>query len=185
MTAPDIEKTGSPASELSPKFPLMGLLYFEPLHGYELHRRLESSLGEVWRIRQSQAYSSLKRMENEGLVTSTRLAQEKRPDRACFSLTPAGKGAFETWLNTPTPGTARAMRVEFVARLFFASQLGTEACTRMLADQARATGQDLERLQRRLSGLPAEQVFNRLGLELRVRQLATTLEWLESCKQNP
>jgi hypothetical protein len=32
-----------------------------------------------------------------------------------------------------------------------------------------------------LGDLPAEQTFNRLGLQLRIRQLKSVIEWLREC----
>jgi hypothetical protein len=76
----------------------------------------------------------------------------------------------------------RAIRVEFLSRLYFASQIDENACSRLLQDQVATTHRSLSRLQERLDLLPPGQTFNRLGLELRIRQLITTLEWLETCE---
>lgn len=172
------------SSDLSPRFVLLGFLYFQPMHGYDLHRQLQAHLHEVWHIRQSQVYATLKRLEHEGWVTAVAEAQDGRPDRLVLHLTAAGRSHFETWLHTPTPGSARAIRVEFITRLFFACQLSTDLCSRLLQDQAESMRQDAARLQKRLDETPAAETFNRLGLELRVRQFITILEWLESCELN-
>jgi DNA-binding PadR family transcriptional regulator len=172
------------ASELSPQYALLGFLYFQPRHGYDLHKLLVTNLRELWRISQSQAYTILKRLEREGWISSRPQLQEKRPDRALLSLTELGKNSFEIWLYAPTQGSARAIRVEFLTRLFFASQIGEDACSRLLQEQEAATRRDLARLQKRLAEIPSGQAFNRLGLELRIRQLVTTLEWLDSCEQS-
>lgn len=169
------------ASELSPQYAVLGFLYFQPLHGYDLHKQLDADLHEFWRISQGQTYNLLKRLEKEGMVTAEHLPQEKRPERARFSLTPLGKERFETWLNQPTRSSARAIRAEFLTRLYFASRLGKETCTRLIGEQSNATRRDLLQLEQRLAAVPPEQTFNRLGLELRVRQLRTLLEWLDTC----
>ena len=171
----------SSASDLSPKFALLGVLFFQPMHGYELHRYLEANLREVWRISQSQVYATLKRLQKDGLISAETQPQVDRPDRACFSLTSRGRAQFEVWLNTPTPGSMRAMRVEFLTRLFFAGRMGLETCARLLQEQAGAIRADLERMQARVEAIPPDQAFNHLGLELRLNHLESTLEWLESC----
>lgn len=174
----------SGSSDLSPCFALLGFLYFQPMHGYDLHRQLQAGLREIWHIRQSQVYATLKRMEREGWVTAVPQAQDRRPDRSVLHLTDAGRAQFESWLYTPTPSSARALRVEFLTRLFFACQIGEEVCARLLREQGEATRIDLERLKKRLDETPADEVFNRLGLGLRVRQLITMIEWLDSCELN-
>lgn len=174
----------SPASEISPQYALLGFLYFQPMHGYDLHKQLEANLRELWRISQSQAYAILKRLERDGWIVATSQPQEKRPDRACYSLTALGKACFESWLYQPTPSSARAIRVEFLTRLFFASQMGEDIPSRLMQEQAAMTRRSLGQLQTRLKDLPPDQTINRLGLELRLRQLIATLEWLDSCELN-
>jgi DNA-binding PadR family transcriptional regulator len=109
--------------------------------------------------------------------------QAGRPDRDCFSLTPAGEERFSAWLSAPTRGTARAVRVEFLTRLFFAGQVSEDYTSRLLQEQAVATRQDLEKLRLRQASVPPGQVINRLGLDLRVRQLGVFLVWLDQCEQ--
>ncbi len=176
-------KTSLAASELSPKYAIMGFLYFRPMHGYELHKHLETSLRDVWHISQSLAYKILKNLEKDNWITVTLQPQEKRPDRELLAQTELGKAEFETWLYTPTPGSARAIRVEFITRLFFASNLNENLCSRLIQEQAETIRSDLANLVKRLSALPADQIFNRMGLDLRIRQLTSVLEWVEDCHQ--
>jgi PadR family transcriptional regulator, regulatory protein AphA len=174
--------TGMSSNDLAPEFALMGFLYFQPQHGYDLHRRLQTNLGEIWHISQSQVYNILRRLDKQQLIEAVHQTQEKRPDRDCFSLTPAGHERFEAWLYAPTRGTVRAVRVEFLTRLFFAGQVSPDTVSRLLGEQAGATSQDVRTLRLRLSNLPPGQVINRLGLDLRVRQLGVFLEWLSTCE---
>ena len=172
------------SSELSPHFALLGFLYLQPMHGYNLHKQMETHLREVWHISQSQAYTILKRIEKEGLVSALHQEQKKRPARACFSLTPQGRACFEAWLYRPTPGSARALRVEFLTRLFFASQMSEDLAPRLLEEQAAATRADLLDLSRRMEQIPSSQPYNRLGIELRARQLTALLDWMDTCDLN-
>jgi PadR family transcriptional regulator, regulatory protein AphA len=169
-------------NELSPQYALLGFLYFQPLHGYDLHKRLEANLHELWHISQSQTYNILKRLDKDGWIASTLQPQEKLPDRSCYTLTDLGKGQFEKWMGTPTRCSVRAIRIEFLTRLFFASQIDEDTCWRLLQEQVAYTRRNLDRLQNRLGLLPPGQTFNRLGLELRIHQLITTLDWLEACE---
>jgi PadR family transcriptional regulator, regulatory protein AphA len=168
------------ASELSPKYALLGFLYIRPMHGYDLHKHLETDLHEVWRISQSQAYNILKNLEKDGWITATLQQQEKRPDRELLTLTDFGKAKFEAWLYSPTPGSARAIRVEFITRLFFASNLDEDLCSRLIQEQADTIRSHLEELDERLRAIPPNQIFNRMGLDLRIGQLLSVLAWMEN-----
>ena len=174
-----MNKSYPPASELSPKYALLGFLYIRPMHGYDLHKHLETDLSEVWRIGQSQAYNILKHLERAGWVTATLQQQEKRPDRELLTITDLGKTEFEAWLYTPTPGSARAIRVEFITRLYFASNLSENLCSRLIQEQADSIHAHILQLEERLRDVPKDQIFNQMGLDLRIRQLITVLVWVE------
>jgi DNA-binding PadR family transcriptional regulator len=177
-------KSSNAASELSPKYAVMGFLYMQPMHGYELHKHLESSLREVWHISQSQTYNILKHLEKDQLITVTLQSQEKKPDRELLKLTEAGRSAFEIWLYAPTLGSARAIRVEFITRLFFASNTHEGLCSRLIQEQADMIRSQLAGLIDRRTELPPDQIFNDMGLDFRIRQLNNVLGWVEDCHQH-
>ncbi len=174
-------KTRTSVSSLSPEYALLGFLDQRPAHGYELHQRLAAELGQIWRISQSQVYTILNRLEANGLIQGALHEQVKLPARRQFALTDEGRRHFETWLNTPSGSSARAIRVEFASRLYFASERDARLAHRLIDEQAAAVGVGLERLEQTLRELPREQVFNRLGLDLRIRQLASIKDWLRDC----
>jgi PadR family transcriptional regulator AphA len=167
---------------LSPEYALLGFLAEQPNHGYELHQRLVSELGHVWHVSQSQVYNILKRLELGGDISGTVQEQSKLPSRLLYRLTPAGRARFETWLDTPTGCSVRAIRVEFLTRLYFASRRGRSNADSLIGSQVKEIRKGLSRLTGLLEELPAEQVFNRLGLELRITQLSSILDWLERCR---
>ena len=164
---------------LSPEYVLLGFLLTEPMHGYELHQRLKIDLGEIWYISQSQAYNILKRLEGKGLVTSVREDQEKLPDRVIFHITEGGQQHFEDWLNLPTRSNVKAIRVEFLTKLFFSQQRKDNLCSQLIEAQREHTEEELKQLKARFAGIPESQVFNKLGLSLRLRQIESTLTWLD------
>lgn len=164
---------------LSPKYVIMGFLYFRPMHGYDLHKNLSSDLHEVWHVSQSQVYSTLKNLTRRGLIVSVHLAQGKRRGRDLYSLTDHGKSEFITWLHQPTPVSARSIRVEFTSRMYFASQLSRELCIQLIKEQAEYTRTVITELNSRSQWIPSTQLFNRMGLDLRIRQLKNVLDWVE------
>jgi len=170
-------------SALSPEYALLGLLYQQPAHGYELHQRLVTDLGQIWHISLSQAYNILNRLETQGFIAGNLLEQNKLPSRRQFQLTDAGRERFATWLQAPTGCSVRAIRIEFTTRLYFACLIDQEQALNLIESQIDETQSGVKRLEKELANTPGEQIFNRLGLELRVKQLASILDWLSACKQ--
>jgi DNA-binding PadR family transcriptional regulator len=170
------------ASALSPEYALLGFLSQHPAHGYELHRRLLEELGQVWHVSLSQTYNILTRLERQGYITGQTFEQEKLPSRREFQLTPAGQTHFEQWLHMPSGCSVRAIRVEFITRLYFASAMGADLARDMIRVQQDEVEQGIRRIREALAVLPAEQTFNRLGLTMRIRQLVSVLDWLSECQ---
>lgn len=167
---------------LSPEYVLLGLLARQPAHGYELHQRLAADLGQIWRISLSQTYNILNRLEARGFIAGTIQEQPKHPAKRRFRLTAAGRRRFAAWLRATTGSSVHAIRVEFITRLYFAASTSRDLARELIDSQIVETRSGLARLQDRLAELPGEQTFNRLGLELRVRQLASIVDWLAQCR---
>lgn len=171
-----------PASNLSPEYLLLGLLAQKPAHGYELHQRLTEEFGHIWHISLSQTYNILKRLEKQGTIAGEDEQQENRPARRFFDLTAEGRQRFDAWLDSTVGCSTRAIRVGFLTRLAFAESLHPKLVPGLLERQIIKVQDGMARLQASLADLPAEQTYNRLALQLRVRQLIPMLDWLAECQ---
>ena len=167
----------------SPEYALLGFLYEQPGHGYNLHQRLVTELGYVWHVSQSQTYNILKRLETQGYISATTLEQEKLPPRQLLQITAAGRQRFEEWLHAPSGSSVRAIRVEFITRLYFAQKYFSDLIPPILKAQSGEIETALARLETNRAGIPPEQTFNRLGLELRIEQLHSVRDWLIKCRK--
>jgi DNA-binding PadR family transcriptional regulator len=175
----------SPATHRSrsPEFALLGFLYSQPNHGYDLHRLLVAELGQAWHVSQSQTYAILKRLESKGFISSTTVEQAKLPSLQYLRITRTGSDYFEAWLDTSTGSSVRAIRLEFITRLYFTQKLSPHKTLPMLDAQTAEIHKMLSRLEGGHATLPEEQTFNRLSLQLRIRQLKSILDWLDECRQ--
>ena len=87
------------------KYALLGLLAKEPRHGYDLKQTFERLLGGTWPLNIGQIYTTLNRLERDGLVRVDRVAHHQAPDRKIYALTPRGHEALENWLAEPVEDT--------------------------------------------------------------------------------
>lgn len=170
-------------SSRSPEYALLGFLYENPAHGYDLHHRLVAELGQVWHASQSQTYNILKRLETHKDVAATTIKQANLPDRQVLKITPFGRKRFLAWLNTPTGSSVRAIRLEFITRLYFTQKYFPKNLLPILDAQAVEINSSLTRLEADQAALPAEQTFNQLGLRLRIQQLRSVQNWLVECRK--
>jgi DNA-binding PadR family transcriptional regulator len=171
------------ASARSPEYVLLGFLYGQPNHGYALHQQLLTEFGYVWHVSQSHTYSILKRLETQGYLLSTLQEQQKLPPRQLLQLTVSGRRRFEDWLQTPSGSSMRAIRVEFITRLYFFQQYFPDRIPAILEAQSAGIQSALARLETRRKNIPTEQIFNRLSLELRIQELRSVRDWLIKCRK--
>lgn len=170
------------ASSVSPEYVLLGFLNRQPAHGYDLHERIAQELGTIWTISLSQIYNILNRLEARNFITGVLQEQEKAPARRRYYLTPLGRRHLETWLHAPTQPSSHAIRVEFLTRLYFVFAVNPVQAAHLIDQQTADTQAALERLQTMLDDTPPAQIFKRMGVELRVHQLASIITWLKNCR---
>lgn len=169
---------------LSPEMALLGLLYGDSGHGYDLHRKVNADLGHVWHLSQSQAYAILKRLEAQGDISAQEILQEKLPARQLLHITPQGRQRFEAWLETSSGGSIRAIRMEFVTRLYFLNLYFPEKIGHAFEQQRAEAEIHIKRLEKIVDELSAETIYNRMSLEMRLKQLKLVLEWLDECRKH-
>jgi DNA-binding PadR family transcriptional regulator len=164
---------------LSPEMALLGMLYEAPGYGYELHRRVITDLGQVWHLRQSQAYAIFKRLEAQGDISMEKFPQEKLPARQLLHMTPQGRKRFLEWLDNPSGGSSRAIRLEFVTRLYFLQMYMPEKLVQAFTRQRKEAEKHIKRLEKMRAEIPEEQIYNSMSVNLRLEQLKSVLEWLD------
>lgn len=99
----------------------LGLLTRRDASGYEIKKAFQSGLSHFYDASFGSIYPALTRLTEEGLVTCTEQAQEKRPDKKVYRITPAGRLAFHDALTTLQ--SRDRVRSDFLATLLFADLL--------------------------------------------------------------
>ena len=104
---------------------VLGLLAEQPLHGYELKKRLSETLGPLWGISFGSLYPALRRLERSGAIEATetqepsRRRQPSRPDRS--TVTSPRPACARRAL--PGRRTRKAYRITDTGRTLFAELL--------------------------------------------------------------
>ncbi|HEU5101555.1 MAG TPA: PadR family transcriptional regulator, partial [Roseiflexaceae bacterium] len=161
---------------------LLGFLRQQPMHAYEIHQTLlrAEALGLVWHLKQSLVYVMLERLEAEGYISVALEPQGSRPPRKILHLTPAGQQAFAEWLITPV-GHGRDFRLEFLAKLYFASHDDPASATTLLAAQKAACRDWLVDLRAQADTLSDTRDYDWLVIQFRIGQIEALVAWLDIC----
>ena len=162
------------------KFVLMGLLNAEPRYGYELKAVFEAFLGGTWPLNIGQVYTTLGRLEDEGLVVSELVTQESAPDRKVYGLTPSGRKALAEWSAEPERGPVR-LRDEFFMKVAVLSLSDGPAAAQLVASQRSAHLETLAQLTQRQRD-PDLHPATELLLEGAVLRVEADLKWLDEAE---
>lgn len=80
---------------------LLGVLDSRPMNGYELTKFFHTSAQWVWSAPQSQIYTTLRRMEDRGLIEGSTQERVTRMKSTVYSITAAGRAELISWVGTP------------------------------------------------------------------------------------
>ena|SRR5689334_10346532 len=105
---------------MSVKHALLALLSEGPKYGLQLREEFESGTGEVWPLNVGQVYTTLQRLERDGLVESDDTT-EVGPQKG-FRITAAGAEELAGWLRTP-PDLSSPPRDELVIKVLVALRI--------------------------------------------------------------
>lgn len=158
---------------------LLGLLADGPAHGYDLKRLHDERFAAAKALPFGQVYSTLARLERDGLAESVEVAQGSGPERTVYAVTDAGRAALAEWLaQVEEPAVAAAD--EMVRKTITALHRGTDAVDYLRRQRAahmaalrEATG------RRREAAEPGE----RIALDHTIAHLDADLRWLEETRE--
>jgi DNA-binding PadR family transcriptional regulator len=98
---------------MSVRHALLALLSEGPKYGLQLRQEFEADTGEVWPLNVGQVYTTLQRLERDGLVESDDESDEGAQKN--FHITAGGESELAHWLRTP-PDLSSPPRDELVVR---------------------------------------------------------------------
>ena len=102
---------------MSVRHALLALLAEGAKYGMQLRDEYEAATGDVWPLNVGQVYTTLQRLERDGLVESDGAGDDER--QKSFRITAGGQAELRGWLRTP-PGPAPPPRDELVTKVLVA-----------------------------------------------------------------
>jgi DNA-binding PadR family transcriptional regulator len=157
---------------------LLAILSEGPAYGYQLRGEFDLRTGGTWPLNVGQVYSTLERLERDGLVDRSGSDEE---GRVRYSLTPAGSIEVRSWLATPVQ--RQATRDELAMKLAIAATLPGVAMTEIIQIQRSSTLAHLQALTRTKAGAAtpasAADLAWSLVVESMLFQAEAEVRWLD------
>jgi DNA-binding PadR family transcriptional regulator len=89
---------------MSVRFALLALLSEAPKYGMQLRDEFEAVTADVWPMNVGQVYTTLQRLERDGLVEAGSAADEE--GKKAYRITTQGQAELIEWLRTPPPAAS-------------------------------------------------------------------------------
>ena len=169
---------------MSVKLALLALLEQGPMYGYQLRSEFERRTGATWPLNVGQVYTTLTRLERDGLVEGT---GDDGEGHVVYRLTPDGREEVVAWFTTPVTRT-QPPRDELAIKLALAVTVPGVDVGRVIQQQRSATItalQDYTRLKRggraAAPSAPADMAWS-LVLESLIFAAEAEVRWLDHCE---
>ena len=158
---------------------ILALLQRGPMYGYQLRAAFEASTGGTWPLNIGQVYTTLARLERDGLV---RPLPESDGGQRPYEGTEAGRQELQSWFTTPVSRTDRP-RDELAIKLALALTTPDVDIRQVVQTQRTATMRTLQeytRLKNRSAA--AADLSWRLVLDAMLFQTEAEIRWLDHCE---
>lgn len=160
---------------MSVRLGLLALLAEGPRHGYQLKTEFEARTGGVWRLNVGQVYTTLDRLERDGLVVPTGDGEHRT-----WKLTGDGHTELDAWFLTGAEAGAPP-RDELQVKVLLAIA-GRRDAQHVIDEQRSALLRELQTLRRGRRTADAD-VAAGLMTEALVLRREADLRWLDECER--
>jgi DNA-binding PadR family transcriptional regulator len=164
---------------MSVRHALLALLSEGPKYGLQLREEFEARTGEVWPLNVGQVYTTLQRLERDGLVASDG-ADGDGPQKD-FRITPAGGRELAAWLQTP-PDASPPPRGELVIKVLVARRVPGVDIHDLLQVHRRQVIEMMQRYTAIKAGAATDDVALALVVDAELFRLEGVERWLTAAE---
>jgi DNA-binding PadR family transcriptional regulator len=162
---------------VSVRHALLALLSEGPTYGLRLREEFEARTGEVWPLNVGQVYTTLQRLERDGLTESDDAAEEG-PQKV-FRITEAGAAELAGWLRTP-PDLSSPPRDELVMKVLVALRMPGADVHEVIQAHRRYLVQLMQQWTRIKEDEAAGDLSLALAVDAELFRLDSVVRWLDA-----
>jgi DNA-binding PadR family transcriptional regulator len=158
---------------------LLAILAERPAHGYGLKSRFEKSTAGAWPLNVGQVYTTLGRLERDGLVKAERTGPSPR---GSWKITSEGRAALGEWYASPVGD--RPPRDELAIKVLLAVAADAVDVSSILQAQRVATMERLQSYTRdKRRADPERELPWILLLDALILKAEAEIKWLDLCEE--
>jgi DNA-binding PadR family transcriptional regulator len=164
---------------MSVRHALLALLSEGPKYGWQLREEFEARTGEVWPLNVGQVYTTLQRLERDGLVESEGTGAEG-PQKG-FRITAEGEQELARWLRTP-PDLNSPPRDELVMKVLVAMHVPSADVHAVIQAHRRHLVELMQRWTRIREDETAGNLSTLLAVDAELFRLDSVVRWLDAAE---
>ncbi|MDX6217096.1 MAG: hypothetical protein QOG99_2680 [Frankiales bacterium] len=162
---------------MSVRHALLALLTEGPKYGLQLRHEFEERTGEVWPLNVGQVYTTLQRLERDGLIESEGEG-EVGPQKS-FRLTAEGGTELDAWLRTP-PDLSSPPRDELVIKVLVSTRVPGVDVHDVVQTHRRHVVELMQEWTRVKRDAGAGELSLALAVDAELFRLDSVIRWLDS-----
>jgi DNA-binding PadR family transcriptional regulator len=163
---------------MSVRHALLALLSEGPKYGLQLRQEFEARTGEVWPLNVGQVYTTLQRLERDGLVESE--GADEGPQKG-YRLTEPGRSELLQWLQEP-PTEVSPPRDELLIKVLVAVQVPGVSVDEVIQVHRRHLLELMQRYTALKADASADDVALALVVDAELFRLEGAVRWLDSAE---
>lgn len=164
---------------MSLRFGVLALLSGGDANGYQLKGAFEHQTGGLWSINNGQVYTTLDRLERDGLVRAAKTHDDtSRP----FAITAAGRAELMAWFAQPVASADVPARDELITKVLIAIETGGVDAQAVISGQRAALIGALQAHRRRRE-VNTTDLSAQLAADAVVVKIEAELRWLDLCDE--
>jgi DNA-binding PadR family transcriptional regulator len=162
---------------VSVRHALLALLAEGPKYGLQLRHDFEARTGEVWPLNVGQVYTTLQRLERDGLVASDGADVESGPQNR-YRITGAGTDELTAWLQTP-PTDTQPPRDELLIKVLVAVEVPGVDVHDVIQVHRRHLIEVMQRYTAVKADAPEDDVALALAVDAELFRIEAAVRWLD------
>jgi DNA-binding PadR family transcriptional regulator len=162
---------------MSVRHALLALLSEGPKYGLQLRHEFEERTGEVWPLNVGQVYTTLQRLERDGLIESD--GEDEAGPQKSFRITADGSAELSVWLSTP-PDLSAPPRDELVIKVLVAMRVPGIDVGEVIQRHRRHVVELMQEWTKVKRDAGADEVSLPLIVDAELFRLDSVIRWLDA-----
>jgi DNA-binding PadR family transcriptional regulator len=167
---------------MSVRHAMLALLSEGPKYGLQLREEFEARTGEVWPLNVGQVYTTLQRLERDGLIAVAPAdGGEDDGTQKSYRITDDGASELARWLRTP-PDLSSPPRDELVMKVLVALRVPGTDVRDVIQAHRRYLVELMQQWTRIKEDAPEDDLNMSLAVDAELFRLDAVVRWLDAAE---